>query len=105
MKNLFLLFGMALALTACGTFEQTVQVSDKAYLLIIGDPEGCVVSIDDNRPLTLEQDTVSFDLNGQTSTKIEISIGSHSVKITRNGVLRVHRNFYVSNGNSFEVRL
>ena len=105
MKKLIVLLGVLLALTACGTYQQTVQVSDKAYLLIIGEPAGNVVTIDDGKPLTLEKDTVSFDLNGQTATKIEVSIGSHSVKITKNGELKAHRKFYVSNGNSFEVRL
>ncbi len=105
MKKLILLFAMTLMLTACGTYQQTVQVSDKAYLLIIGEPDGGVVTIDDGKPLMMEKDTVSFDLNGQTATKIEISIGSHTVKITKNGELKVSRKFYVSNGNSFEVRL
>ncbi|MDT8384492.1 MAG: hypothetical protein RRB22_08760 [Gammaproteobacteria bacterium] len=107
MKKLIVLISimLMLALSACGSFEQTTQVSDKAYLLIIGEPAGNVVTIDDGKPLELEKDTVSFDINGQTATKIEISIGNHSVKITKNGELKAHRKFYVSNGNSFEVRL
>jgi uncharacterized protein YcfL len=105
MKKLILLFGLVLMLSACGSYQQTVQVSDKAYLLIIGEPAGGVVTIDNGKPLVMEKDTVSFDLNGQTATKIEISIGSHTVNITKNGELKVHRKFYVSNGNSFEVRL
>ena len=105
MKKLILLFAMVLVLAACGAYQQTVQVSDKAYLLIIGDPDGGVVTIDDGKALAMEKDTVSFDLNGQTATKIEITIGSHTVKITKNGELIVNRKFYVSNGNSFEVRL
>ena len=105
MKKIILLLVLAIALSACGTYQQTVQVSDKAYLLIIGEPAGNVVTIDDGKPLTLEKDTVSFDLNGQTATKIEVSIGSHTVKITNNGQLKANRKFYVSNGNSFEVKL
>lgn len=105
MKKLFLVLGMVLALAGCGTYEQTVQVDDKAYLLIIGDPAGGIATIDNGTPLTLGKDTVSFDLNGQTATKIEIPIGSHTIRITKNGELRVNRKFYVSTGNSFEVRL
>ena len=105
MKKIILLLVLAIALSACGTYQQTTQVSDKAYLLIIGEPAGNVVTIDDGKPLTLEKDTVSFDLNGKTATKIEVSIGSHTVKITNNGVLKANRKFYVSNGNSFEVEL
>ena len=105
MKILILLVGLVLTLSACSSYQQTVQVSDKAYLLIIGNPDGGVITIDNGKPLIMEKDTVSFDLNGQTATKIEISIGSHTVNITKNGDMKVHRKFYVSNGNSFEVRL
>jgi len=105
MKKIILIFISSLVLSACGTYQETVQVSDKAYLLIIGQPQGCETNIDNNAPLALEKDTKSFDLNGRTATKIEIPIGAHEVKITCNGQLRVHRKFYVSNGNSFEVNL
>ena len=105
MKKFFLIFGLAIMLSACGSYQHTLQEQDRAYLLIIGDPNGVVVTLDDTASLELGKDTVSFDLNGQTATKIEISIGTHSVHITKNGNLKVHRNFFVSNGNSFEVRL
>lgn len=105
MKNLLFILGIMLALTACGSYQQTVQVDDKAYLLIIGEPGGNIVTIDNGKALELEKDTASFDLNGVTATKIEVSIGTHTVKITKNGELKVNRKFYVSTGNSFEVRL
>jgi hypothetical protein len=105
MKKLLFIFGAMLALTACGTYQQTVQVDDKAYLLIIGEANGNVVTIDNGKPLELEKDTTSFDLNGVTATKIEVSIGTHTVKISKNGELKVNRKFYVSTGNSFEVKL
>lgn len=105
MKKIFLIIGLAILLSACGSYQHTLQEQDKAYLLIIGDPNGVVVTIDDRASLELGKDTVSYDLNGQTATKIEISIGTHSVQISKNGNRIVHRNFFVSNGNSFEVRL
>jgi len=105
MKILLIILGIMLTLTACGMYQQTVQVDDKAYLLIIGDPSGNVVTIDNAKPIELEKDTVSFDLNGATATKIEITIGAHTVKIVKNGKLKVNRKFYVSTGNNFEVRL
>ena len=105
MKKLLFIFGVMLALSACGTYQQTVQVDDKAYLLIIGEANGNVVTIDNGKPLELEKDTASFDLNGVTTTKIEIAIGTHTVKIIKNGELKVNRKFYVSTGNSFEVKL
>ena len=94
-----------LSLTACGTYNQSIQVNDRAYLLLIGDPFNKIVTIDNQNPIELELDTVSFNLNGQKATKIEIPIGKHTVKITYNGVEIVNRIFYVTNGNSFEVKL
>lgn len=94
-----------LLLAGCGTYNQSVQVDDKAYLLLIGNPVNCIVTIDNQKPINLSRDTVSYNLNGQQATKIEIPIGRHKVKITKNGDIIVHREFYVSTGNSFEVQL
>ncbi|NOX90951.1 MAG: hypothetical protein GXP18_00445 [Gammaproteobacteria bacterium] len=105
MKKLLLYLVTILILAGCGTYQQTTQVDDSAYLLIIGDPAGYVVTIDNTKPLKLEEDTVSFDLDGKTVTKIKLSTGTHAVKIMKNGKLKINRKFYVSNGNSFEVRL
>jgi len=105
MKKIILIFISVLGLSACGTYQETVQVDDKAYLLIIGEVKGCDAVIDGAAPLMLDKDTQSYYLNGRTATKIEIARGSHEVKITCGGQLRVDRKFYVSNGNSFEVNL
>ena len=94
-----------LLLTGCGAYNQAVQVNDKAYLLLIGNPYNNIVTIDNQKPINLSLETVSFNLNGQKATKIEIPIGKHTVKITKNGIDIVNRVFYVSNGNSFEVKL
>lgn len=105
MKNLLLLFGLLLTLTACGSYQQTTQVQDKSYLLILGDPTGSVLTIDNGNPIKLGVDTSSFDLYGKTATKIQLKVGTHTIKIIRNGELTVHRKFYVSNGNNFEVEI
>jgi len=104
-KILSMIVVALLIVTGCGTYRQVVQVDDKAYLLLIGDPKGNIIIIDDGKPIDLAQDTTSFNLNGKTATKIEVSIGSHTVKITKGGVLTVNRKFYVSTGISFEVQL
>ncbi|NOR42349.1 MAG: hypothetical protein GQ572_03360 [Gammaproteobacteria bacterium] len=105
MKKLLIIIMALFMLTSCGTYRQSVLVDDKAYLLLIGDPMNNVVTIDNNKPIDLAQETTSYDLNGKTATKIEVSIGSHTVKITKGGVLTVNRKFYVSTGTSFEVQL
>jgi len=105
MKKISLILGMILMLTACGSYQQTVQVQDKSYLLILGDPSGSILTIDNGKPIKLGVETTSFDLHGRTATKIQIQIGTHTVKIVKNGEVRVHRKFYISNGNSFEVEI
>ena len=105
MKNLLLIFGIFLTLTACGSYQQTTQVQDKSYLLILGNPTGSVLTIDGGDPIKLGIDTSSYDLYGKTATKIQLKVGTHTIKITRNGVITVHRKFYVSNGNNFEVEI
>jgi hypothetical protein len=104
MKKLLLMFVVLLA-TGCGTYSQSVLVDDKAYLLLIGNPDGNIVTIDDTKPIDLTNDTTSFSLNGAQATKIQVSTGSHTVKITKNGTVTVNRKFYVSTGTSFEVQL
>lgn len=105
MKNLLMIIVSLFMLTGCGTYSQSVQVDDKAYLLLIGDPDGNVVTIDNGKPINLSNETTSFDLDGKIATKIQLSIGSHTVKVTRDGALIVSRKFYVSTGTSFEVQL
>ena len=98
---LLLLFGF----TACGTFKQTTLVDDKAYVILLGDPNGHVVEIDGGQPIHLGRDTSSFNLDGVTATKIQVSIGKHTIKVTKDNELRVKRAFYVATGNTFEVQL
>ena len=105
MKNLFLILSMILTLAACGSYQQTRQVQDKSYLLILGDPYGSVLTIDNGKPIALGVDTTSFDLYGKTATKIQIQVGTHTVKIVKDGEIKVHRKFYISNGISFEVEM
>jgi uncharacterized protein YxeA len=105
MKKLLIIIMALFMITSCGTYRQSVQVDDNAYLLLIGDPKGSVVTIDNGKPIDLSQETTSYDLNGKTATKIQLSIGSHTVKITKGGEITVNRKFYVSTGTSFEVQL
>lgn len=105
MKKLLLVLGMVITLVSCGSYQQTVQVDDKSYLLILGDSSGSILTIDNGKPINLGVDTISFDLNGKTAIKIQIKIGTHILKIVKNGEVKVHRKIYVSNGNSFEVEM
>ncbi len=104
MKALLVLF-CVLLLSACGGFQQTVQTDDHAYLQLIGKPDGELLYIDNRRPLVLGTDTTSFNLNGKTATKISIGPGSHELRIVRGDTTIIHRKFYVSSGNVFEVNL
>ena len=75
MKKLSLILGIILTLTGCGSFQQTVQINDKSYLLLIGEPAGNILTIDNGKPIKLGVDTSSFDLRGKTATKIQVEVG------------------------------
>lgn len=105
MKKVLVTAVLVFGIAGCGGYSQTVQVNQTAYLLLIGEPAGHVVTIDNGAPVDLAGDTRHFDLNGQKATKIEVPVGAHTLHITKNGTVTVHRKFYVSAGNSFEVRL
>lgn len=104
-KNMLMIFCTLFLLIGCGTYSQTVQVDDNAYLLLIGEPSGHVVTIDAGNPIDLSNETTSFNLNGKIATKIQVPPGTHSVKIVKDGALVINRKFYVSTGTSFEVQL
>jgi uncharacterized lipoprotein YajG len=105
MKKLLMIIVAFLMVTGCGTYRQSVQVDDNAYLLLIGEPAGNIVTIDNGKPIELGKETESFDLNGKIATKIQVPIGTHTLKVTKDGDLVVNRKFYVSTGGSFEVQL
>ena len=105
MKKLLLVIVTLIAVTSCGTYRETTQVDDNAYLLLIGDPARNIVTIDNGSPIDLSKDTQSYNLNGKTATKIQIPVGTHTVKIMKDGELIINRKFYVSTGTSFEVEL
>ncbi|MFV1985099.1 MAG: hypothetical protein ACC657_16240 [Thiohalomonadales bacterium] len=105
MKKILIILLSLFIISSCSTYRQSVQVDEKSYLLLIGEHRGNVIIIDDGKPINIDDETVSFDLNGKTATKIQISTGSHTLKIMKNGTLTVNRKFYVSAGKSFEVQL
>lgn len=105
LKKFFILTILIVFVSGCGTYRQSVQVDDKAYLLLIGNPGGNVVTIDNNKPIRLAEETASYNLNGRTATKIQVSIGTHTVTVEKDGKVIIKRKFYVSTGDSFEVQL
>ena len=105
LKKLFILTTLIIFITGCGTYRQSVQVDDKAYLLLIGNPRNHIVTIDNDRPIRLDEETTSYNLNGKTATKIQVSIGTHTVTVEKDGKVIIKRKFYVSTGDSFEVQL
>lgn len=105
-KKVLMLFILA-TLSACGGKNFTVnQVESHAYLLIKGESKKEQVFIDSSSPLILGIDTKEYELDdGVKASKIQISEGTHNLKIIRNNKVIIQRNFYVTPGNSFEVNL
>lgn len=106
MKNI-LSIAFAFMLSACSAgFSTSTQVDDKAYLQLAGDFSDAVLIINDQQPVRLDSNQVStFKLNGETVAKFDLPTGSHTVEVQRNNATVVKRKIYVSNGNTFEVRI
>ncbi len=94
-----------ITLNGCGSYSSVNQTDDGTYLLLIGEPQSGLLTIDGGEPLALGSDTKSFNLNGQTVTKIAIRPGTHNILLQSNGQTTINRKFFVSEGNSFEVKL
>lgn len=102
------LFSLLLAagmLTACGTFQTTVQSEEGTYLQIVGAPDNAVLTVDGGQSVRLDKDMRSFRLNGREITKITITPGTHRITISRNQNTIVDRQIFISAGNAAEVTL
>ncbi len=106
MKNI-LLITFVFMLSACSAgYSSSTQVDDKAYLQLAGDFSNTVLIIDDQQPIMLDSGEVNtFKLNGEKVAKFDLPTGSHTVEVLRNNTTVVKRKIYVSNGNTFEVRI
>lgn len=105
-KRLFMVCGLLL-LAACTThYASTTEVDDQAFLRLTGNFEQALMQVDSQPVIALDsQDVSRYDDHGEQIIKFEIPVGKHEVKVTRNGQLVVHRVMFVTNGNSFEVRI
>ena len=86
MKNLILCITTLFLLTACGGKNFTVnQVDTHSYVLIKGESKKEQVIIDANQTIILGIDTKEYTLDESTNaSKIQISEGTHTIKIIRN---------------------
>lgn len=95
-----------LALTGCGTFQQTTQTETGAYLLLRGDSYNKVLQIDNQSPIVIGKETHAFVLNGERVTKIAVTPGKHRITLSdTSGQVTVDRAVYISEGNTFEVQV
>jgi len=95
----------ALLLSACSSQFQTVtQVDDVAHLQLSGDFSGATLTINEQAPINLDS-AETFTFKNEKVAKFQLATGSHNVKVERGGKLLVNRKIYVSNGNTFELRV
>ncbi len=91
-----------LLLTGCSSsFTEVKQLDDKAYVQLTGQISQGILSIDGNE-ISL-QSAETFELDGNTVAKFELSSGTHLIEVTRSGKTVVKRKIYVTNGTVFEV--
>jgi len=103
-KALFLSV-LFLMTAACGTYQATTQLEEGTYLQLIGDTNKEQLIIDNGEPIVLGEHTKSYDLNGRTATKIKVQPGTHTIKLMRQGQVVIHRKIFITDGNSFEVKI
>lgn len=106
--SLPLLIALSLALTACtsGYRSVTQTADDGAYIRLSGNFMGTVMTINDDAPLQLtERNVRTFQLDNERVALFEVESGTQQVKITRDGRTLVHRELYVSDGNTVAVRV
>jgi hypothetical protein len=88
------------------SYESVTQVDDtKAFVLLTGNFENASLQINTNSPITLADNIETFMLDGKKVAKFEVTVGTNTVKVFKNGALVVNRKLYVTNGNSFEVNV
>jgi len=98
-------FLLPFLLTACGTYQSVTQSEEAAYIQFMGKPQLLELSIDGKASGNLRTDFESFNLNGETATRIQLTPGSHEIELRRDGNTIIHRKIYVSEGNIFEINL
>ena len=103
MKAFFAIL-ITLTLSACGSYQQTIQVDDQSYIQLSGDPEGVEIILNGNN-LGKVEDFDSYDLDGTKMTRFETTPGTHIIELTRSGETLIKRKIYVTEGNAFEVKL
>jgi hypothetical protein len=100
-----LLTVLAVLITACSSYQTVSQVDDGAYLSILGEPSGELLTVDSGTPVILGKDTTSFNFNGTRVTKIKLTPGVHEIRIEKDGMLILNKKIYLTDGESSEVRL
>lgn len=106
LKGIFFVLFSFLMLGCTSSYESVTQVDDtKAFILLTGNFENASLQINTNSPITLADSIETFMLDGKKVAKFEVTAGTNTVKVFKNGALVVNRKLYVTNGNSFEVNV
>lgn len=111
MKKLLILpFVLLLAFTlgACtSTYRNVTQEADDgAYIRLSGNFMGTTMTINNEASVQLTERNIStFRLDGERVALFELQSGPQEILITRDGTTLVHRELYVSRGNTVAVRV
>ncbi|MBU2883885.1 hypothetical protein KO525_05075 [Psychrosphaera sp. B3R10] len=101
MKKLILVTFMFI-ISACTSVQYTNQPVDQAYVQLEGNFIGATIIL--GQTITnIDAKTKTFELNGKTVAKFPIAIGSHELKVLRNGKLVINKNIFVTQGQTVDV--
>lgn len=105
MRSLFITTLLVALLSACGSYQAVTQVDSVGYIQFTGEPSNEQILINGQNVGTLGDSLESFDLNGKTVTRVQVTPGTHEVEVRRDGKTVVKRKIYLSDGNNAEVNL
>ncbi|GFM38271.1 hypothetical protein [Desulfovibrio psychrotolerans] len=97
----FLMLSAVLFIAGCGAHDGVVSKADVSWLSFVGDTRGAMVSIDDAAPFLLRP--AGYDKKQPKPQWYEVSPGRHTVVITRNDAVIVHREVLVGTGQTKEI--
>lgn len=95
---------LATLLSACGSYQTTVQSEPATYIQFVGEAAGQSFSLNGQDQGKLSA-LKSFNENGRELTRIEVPAGTHTLEVIDAGKTLIKRKIYVSEGNAFEVQL
>lgn len=88
---------VALMAASCAMTEKSTQLEDTGALVILGEPDGATLQVDDASPVAIKK--------SGPGTEYAIEQGTRRIRIQRGGTLLVDRLLFFARGQTVEVKI